>query len=289
MSNVTFDYYSYQSSFDTAKSTNGLTPGGLYFIADTHKIYRATADNAAEVFSEPYEIVNNLPTVSNARYGCLYIDNTTHEIQVKQLVNSTPTMVTIVPALSSVYTYKGSVSTYANLPSSGQTTGDVYNVVAAYTDSQNNITYPAGTNFAWNGSAWDALGGNLDGYLSDTTKLEDLSNVNSAGLSGGEFLQYQAADDSMGVTAGWVPTTLALNMMSDVRNADTAGAGQVLGWSTTDNKWEPTTLQLNNTNVALGTGVNAPSNGQVLTYNSNTSKWTNTTITTGISWTEVLN
>ena len=54
--------------------------------------------------------------------------------------------------VAGLYTYKGSVATYANLPAS-PATGDVYNVEAAYGD------YPAGTNWAWTGSAWDALGG----------------------------------------------------------------------------------------------------------------------------------
>lgn len=61
----------------------------------------------------------------------------------------------ISTAISSVYRYKDSVATYANLPASDQTVGDVYNVVAAYGD------YPAGTNWAWNGSTWDALGGSF--------------------------------------------------------------------------------------------------------------------------------
>lgn len=56
--------------------------------------------------------------------------------------------------VSGLYKYKGSVATYANLPSS-PATGDVYNVEAAYGD------YPAGTNWAWDGTAWDALGGSF--------------------------------------------------------------------------------------------------------------------------------
>lgn len=48
--------------------------------------------------------------------------------------------------ISNAYIYKGSVATVSALPSSGQTTGDVYNVEAT------------GMNYAWNGSAWDALG-----------------------------------------------------------------------------------------------------------------------------------
>lgn len=56
--------------------------------------------------------------------------------------------------VTGLYNYKGSVATYAALPDSPET-GDVYNVEAAYGD------YPAGTNWAWTGSAWDALGGSF--------------------------------------------------------------------------------------------------------------------------------
>lgn len=48
--------------------------------------------------------------------------------------------------ITNMYKYKGSVATVSALPSSGNTTGDVYNVEAT------------GMNYAWNGTAWDALG-----------------------------------------------------------------------------------------------------------------------------------
>lgn len=60
--------------------------------------------------------------------------------------------------ISSVYKYKGSVSTYAELPSSNQQIGDVYNVETA--DSSHQIK--AGDNVAWNGTAWDVLSGTVD-------------------------------------------------------------------------------------------------------------------------------
>ena len=60
----------------------------------------------------------------------------------------------ISQAVTSAYIYKGSVATYSSLPSSGQTTGDVYDV------------QDTGINYAWNGSAWDALGG-----IADTSAL----------------------------------------------------------------------------------------------------------------------
>lgn len=67
--------------------------------------------------------------------------------------------------LGSALTYKGSVDTYDELPEDAAV-GDTWNVAQAYQ------SYPAGTNYAWTGSAWDALGGSVDlsGYQ---TKSDD--------------------------------------------------------------------------------------------------------------------
>jgi hypothetical protein len=56
------------------------------------------------------------------------------------------------------------------LPASWNTTGDVWNVVAAYS------TYPAWTNFAWDWTAWDALWGTVDlsGYV-DTSSNQTIN------------------------------------------------------------------------------------------------------------------
>lgn len=59
----------------------------------------------------------------------------------------------ISSAVASAYIYKGSVATVADLPGSGNTTGDVYDVQAT------------GVNYAWNGSTWDALGTYVDTSL----------------------------------------------------------------------------------------------------------------------------
>ena len=60
--------------------------------------------------------------------------------------------------VTSVYRYKGTVSTYADLPSSGQEVGDVWNIETA--DSAHGIK--AGDNVAWNGTTWDVLAGEID-------------------------------------------------------------------------------------------------------------------------------
>ena len=48
--------------------------------------------------------------------------------------------------LAGLYKYKGSKATYSALPTSGNTTGDVWDVQSD------------GMNYAWNGEAWDQLG-----------------------------------------------------------------------------------------------------------------------------------
>lgn len=60
--------------------------------------------------------------------------------------------------LTTVYQYKGSVATYADLPTTGQKVGDVWNVETA--DPDHGIK--AGDNVAWDGTQWDILGGNQD-------------------------------------------------------------------------------------------------------------------------------
>lgn len=60
--------------------------------------------------------------------------------------------------LATVYKYKGSVETYADLPTSSQQVGDVYNVKQA--DPDHNIE--AGDNVAWDGTTWDILAGDTD-------------------------------------------------------------------------------------------------------------------------------
>ena len=96
--------------------------------------------------------------------------------------------------LTTVYQYKGSVATYADLPTTGQKVGDVWNVETA--DPDHGIK--AGDNVAWDGAQWDILGGNhdLSGYaqlnLANTfTALNAfraniaVSNSSAAGSGGG--------------------------------------------------------------------------------------------------------
>lgn len=91
----------------------------------------------------------------------------------------------IAASIAAVLTYKGSC-TYAQLPSTGQQVGDVWNVTDAHG------TTPAGTNYAWNGTAWDPLGGDVDlsNYVTNTDLATELagyaikSHANTTGTFG---------------------------------------------------------------------------------------------------------
>lgn len=118
--------------------------------------------------------------------------------------------------LTTVYQYKGSVATYADLPTTGQKVGDVWNVETA--DPDHGIK--AGDNVAWDGAQWDILGGNhdLSGYaqlnLANTfTALNTfraniiVSNGTAAGSSGSinfgisptnETVQARIGTDNLG-------------------------------------------------------------------------------------------
>lgn len=118
--------------------------------------------------------------------------------------------------LATVYKYKGSVETYADLPTSNQQIGDVYNVKQA--DPDHNIE--AGDNVAWDGTAWDILAGDTD--LSGYAQLNSantftaantfraniaVSNGTAAGTAGsinlgisptGETVQTRISADTLG-------------------------------------------------------------------------------------------
>ena len=69
--------------------------------------------------------------------------------------------------ISNVYKFKGTKTNYADLPTTGVVTGDVWNITNA--DATHGIK--AGDNVAWNGTAWDNLSGTVDlsNYATTTT------------------------------------------------------------------------------------------------------------------------
>lgn len=96
-----------------------------------------------KILSKMNEIIGGLNTHTANK-------NNPHNVTAEQL------------GLATAYVYKGSVTNFSDLPTNAQN-GWVYSVENEYIDSSGNV-YPAGSNFAWNGSKWDDLGGSLSGY-----------------------------------------------------------------------------------------------------------------------------
>lgn len=105
---------------------------------------KADIDGTTTALTERIDTVANNLAIHKADF------NNPHKVTAEQL------------GLTTVYQYKGSVATYADLPTTGQKVGDVWNVETA--DPDHGIK--AGDNVAWDGAQWDILGGNhdLSGY-----------------------------------------------------------------------------------------------------------------------------
>ena len=104
----------------------------------------------ADIDGTTTDLTKKITTVANNLATHEADFNNPHKVTAKQL------------GLTTVYQYKGSVATYANLPTTGQKVGDVWNIETA--DPDHGIK--AGDNVAWDGAQWDTLGGNhdLSGY-----------------------------------------------------------------------------------------------------------------------------
>lgn len=105
---------------------------------------KADIDGTTTALTERIDTVANNLATHEADF------NNPHKVTAEQL------------GLTTVYQYKGSVATYADLPTTGQKVGDVWNIETA--DPDHGIK--AGDNVAWDGAQWDILGGNhdLSGY-----------------------------------------------------------------------------------------------------------------------------
>lgn len=144
-----------------AMPTIQLVEGLLVYVKENKTTYVLTSfntDGTNRVWTKlaegtVVEVINSLES-----------ESTTAALSAAQGKALNTLITELKSSLSSALNYKGSKATYADLPATGNKKGDVWNVVAAYG------TTPAGTNYAWDGSQWDPLGGTVDlsGYYSKT-------------------------------------------------------------------------------------------------------------------------
>ena len=83
--------------------------------------------------------------------------------------NAPATVKYVKDKVSTLFEYKGSKATYADLPASGNNTGDVWNVEED------------GANYAWSGTAWDKLSEDLSGFAVDSAVVHKTGDEQIAG------------------------------------------------------------------------------------------------------------
>lgn len=149
----------------------------------------------------------------------------------------------IAAAVTSVYKVQGSKDNYSDLPTTGNTKGDVWNVVNA------NGNTPAGTNYVWDGTKWDALGGTID--LSGYSKTDHKHTA--ADVTGGTF-------NIARIPTGTSSTTVALgNHNHDTvysKTGHTHAISEVTDLQTTLSGKAPNSHAVTATTYGVGTASN---------------------------------
>lgn len=126
----------------------------MYMLIDKTKVLEADYSGWKQLdvsAAQTVEIIDNLTSQS-----------TTAALSANQGRVLNGMITDLQSKLTAIFTYKGTKATYEELELvESPTVGDVYNVEAAH----NNV--PAGTNWVWNGTDWDALAGTVDlsGYV----------------------------------------------------------------------------------------------------------------------------
>ena len=142
------------------------TAQGVSAVADNAITLATDAQAAVEAVEDELTAIQNKNSQQDTDIRDLqqdYIDTDAHltavetDLEGHETNYNNPHRVTAAQlGLGSAVNYKGQVTDYADLPTSGNTKGDMYNVVNAYLD------YPAHSNVIWDGSQWDNTGGVID-------------------------------------------------------------------------------------------------------------------------------
>ena len=145
---------------DTIYLYNGLIVAvvadkSMYMLIDKTKITQSDYSGWKQLdvsAAQTVEIIDNLTS-----------ESTTAALSANQGKVLDEKISTLQSKLTAIFTYKGTKTTYAELADeeASAATGDVWNVEEAH----DNV--PAGTNWVWNGTTWDALAGSVDlsGYV----------------------------------------------------------------------------------------------------------------------------
>ena len=104
------------------------------------------------------------------------------------------------------YTFKGSVATVNDLPNLGNEVGDIYDVRAT------------GMNYAWTGTAWDALGQLVDVQALEDEIDEKVSYAETQSLSNAQ--KVQARDNISAEKASATMTMAQYEALTEAQKMD---------------------------------------------------------------------
>lgn len=216
----------------------------------------------ADIDGTTTDLTKKITTVANNLATHEADFNNPHKVTAEQL------------GLTTVYQYKGSVATYANLPTTGQKVGDVWNIETA--DPDHGIK--AGDNVAWDGAQWDTLGGNHD--LSGYAQLNSANTFTAANTFNSNIVVRAAtAAGSAGViTLGEKPSSITAQCLINaagngnlILQASENGivalqSGSVMQWSVKSDEANTKTSAYLHSNLAA---TYTPATGVVWEGNAN--------------------
>lgn len=156
------------------------TADNVSAVADNAITIATDAQNAVEAVEDELTAIQAKNTQQDTDIRDLqqdYIDTDAHltavetDLEGHETNYNNPHRVTAAQlGLGSALNYKGQVQNYADLPTTGNTKGDTWNVVNAYN------SYPAHSNVIWDGSQWDNTGGTID-FSGIQTQIDTLSGT----------------------------------------------------------------------------------------------------------------
>ena len=183
-------------------------------------------DESTQQFNLTYQ------EATSNNFGVMKIYSTTG-----QNVDGTMTQKAISDAIANVYHYRGTVSTYSQLPTSNVMVGDVYNIETE--DQSRSIA--AGDNVAWNGSSWD----NLSGLMTLPTASASKAGITKLYTASGSAIDGTMTQKAITDLANSISTTVNNNKAGSVYGVCSTAAATAAKVVTTG------------TSFILGTGARA--------------------------------